>query len=228
MEVKNVSNTTNGGFETSGSKGGRYMFTDGGPSSYRSRRNRETARAPTPPSRKPRPLAAFALPRPWPWTSWTRPSRWRPRSRRVPSGRGWTARRIPIACRAFFFCVFVVYIRRDDRSRQSFARSLPPSLPPSLPSLSLPRILVAFDRRARASSIVSRASSRARSTSTKTYRRTRARATATRIRVASRRVAHPPRDATDPSRESRGVARCRPSRARARIPHLNCDETMKR
>jgi hypothetical protein len=124
--------------------------------------------------------------------------------------------------------VFVVYIRRDDRSRQSFARSLPPSLPPSLPSLSLPRILVAFDRRARASSIVSRASSRARSTSTKTYRRTRARATATRIRVASRRVAHPPRGATDPSRESRGVARCRPSRARARIPHLNCDETMKR
>ncbi|ABO98760.1 predicted protein [Ostreococcus lucimarinus CCE9901] len=47
-------------------------------------------------------------------------------------------------------------------------------------------------------------------------------------RVAPRRVAHPPRDATDPSRESRGVARCRPSRARARIPHLNCDETMKR
>jgi hypothetical protein len=29
--------------------------------------------------------------------------------------------------------VFVVYIRRDDRSRQSFARSLPPSLPPSAP-----------------------------------------------------------------------------------------------
>ena len=199
MEVKNVSNTTNGGFETSGSKGGRYMFTDGGPSSYRSRRNRETARAPTPPSRKPRPLAAFALPRPWPWTSWTRPSRWRPRSRRVPSGRGWTARRIPIACRAFFFCVFVVYIRRDDRSRQSFARSLPPSLPPSLPSLSRPRILVAFDRRARASSIVSRASSRARSTSTKTYRRTRARATATRIRVASRRVASRIHRATRPT-----------------------------
>lgn len=34
MEVKNVSNTTNGGFETFGSEGGRYMFIDGGLFSY--------------------------------------------------------------------------------------------------------------------------------------------------------------------------------------------------
>ena len=108
-------------------------------------------------------------------------------------------------------CVRSLRVRRDDRSRQSFVRSFCGS------HLYLSRILVTFDRRARASSIVSRAPSRARSTSTKPHRRTRARATATRIRVASRRVARSTaRPRPTPSRESRGVARRRPSRARAR------------
>ena len=216
MEVKNVSNTTNGGFETSGSKGGRYMFTDGGPSSYRSRRNRETARAPTPPSRKPRPLAAFALPRPWPWTSWTRPSRSRPRSRRVPSGRGWTGRRTPIACSALCIlpCVRSLRVRRDDRSRQSFVRSFCGS------HLYLSRILVTFGRRARASSIVSPAPSRARSTSTKTHHRTRARDRDEDSRRVASRHASTARPRPTPSRESRGFARRRLPRERARAPEL--------
>ena len=216
MEVKNVSNTTNGGFETSGSKGGRYMFTDGGPSSYRSRRNRETARAPTPPSRKPRPLAAFALPRPWPWTSWTRPSRWRPRSRRVPSGRGWTARRIPIACRAFFFCVFVVYIRRDDRSRQSFARSRLRSRLRSHLYLSLESSSRSIGARAPRRSFRARPRARVRRRRKRIAEPARARP---RRGFASRRVASRRASTARRDRPLARIPRCRPmssfSRARA-------------